>query len=92
MTKKEIKTFLIDAGFEFVERNQEFLYESYFFASFEVNNSIMFCALKAGQFTRWALIKEVDKTRLQNECSMFFSRINYFKEQCLLEEIKRDFE
>ena len=92
MTKREIKTYLIDAGFEFVERNQEFLYDKYFFASFEVNNSIMFCALKAGQFTRWALIKEIDEVRLQNECSMFFSRINYFKEQCLLHEIKRDFE
>lgn len=92
MTKNKIKTYLIDAGFEYVERNKEFLYEKYFFASFEENNTIMFCPSNVGQFTRWFLIKDVDQNKLENECSRFFSRIKNYKEQCLLHDIKRDFE
>lgn len=91
LTKNEIKTYLIDAGFEYLERNKEFLYDKYFFASFEVNNSIMLCSEHAGQFTRWFLIKDIDKNKLENECGKFFNRIKDHKEKCMLIDLQRDF-
>lgn len=89
MTKNEIKTYLIDAGFDF-ERNQ-FLYDTYFFASFEVNNSIMLCAEHPGHFTRWFLIKDIDENKLADECGKFFNRIKDYKENCMLIDLQRDF-
>lgn len=91
MTKNEIKTFLIDAGFEYVERNKEFLYEKYFFASFECNNSIMLCAERAGKCTRWFFMKDIDQNKLADECSRFFNLIKDHKEKCMLIDLQRDF-
>jgi len=91
MTKNEIKTYLIDAGFEYLERNKEFLYDKYFFASFEVNNSIMLCAEHAGQHTRWFFIKDIDENKLADECGKFFNRIKDHKEKCMLIDLQRDF-
>lgn len=92
MTKNEIRTYLIDAGFEYLRKTQEFLYDKYFFASFEVNNSIMICSEKAGQFTRWFLIKDIDENKLAEECGKFFNRIKDHKEKCMLIEAQKDFE
>ena len=91
MTKNEIKTFLIDAGFDYLERNKEFTYHSYFFSSFECNNSIMLCADKEGHTTRWFKIAEIDKTMLENECGKFFARIKDHEEKCMLIDLQRDF-
>lgn len=91
MTKNEIKTFLIDAGFDYRDRPREFSYHSYFFASFECNNSIMLCADKEGSLTRWFKITEIDKTKLENECGKFFARIKDHEEKCMLIDLQRDF-
>lgn len=91
MTKNEIKTFLIDAGFDYLERNKEFTYHSYFFASFECNNAIMLCSDKEGGFTRWYKIEDINPTMLANECGKFFARIKDHEEKCLLIDLQKDF-
>lgn len=92
MTKNEIRTYLIDSGFEYLGKTHEFLYDKYYFASFEVNNSIMLCSEKAGQFTRWFLIKDIDQKKLAEEVGKFFNRIKDHKEKCMLIDVQRDFE